>query len=812
MKKGLCFAFLVFAVVATMIAACSDNNDGFKPLEKESYFILLSDNGLLIPDEAPGVSASSLEITHNYSLVMENISESVTWFAERPDRTIGEKTISEVINSVWPNRFANIHPNALLDCLVSGQKLEDGMYLTLGNPDYDAQNDRLIFLSVTLHNWTMDKKPTNPLAFDNVKLTLLPNCLNPGQTCWSWAQVSPLVSFVPSNEDGKYLLKMNHMYRELYHLQHAPGYGSEIMSTVSMATNWNDIFESTPPNASLSAYTDTGKLNLFLMTLENPFYDPEDNTFTYEATVLSGDAGNPQIMNRATLLIDSTGAVDYAQAAEREYQKLLDAWFYIGDPEYNHMIMWYQGNALDTLIDYVSITQDSKKGVDLGEKIKTVWARAELEGLWWDDFGWWGVAFLNAAKNYKILGQPDETEFMNNAADCLQKHMDQATAVWHMATTELSCIPCLNTPPANWYRFEPRFTGGVWNSAFAGLNTGPQASCKPSDTEIPVGTPEDGCSLLNPLQNTVTNGLYLVLNTRYCLQNPPAPETRKDRTLGIYRWVKRWMDVEDKEITLCSQNKATPNKVKPSLLNSETGLIRERAGTYAKDTQKSPSCFTGVKWYEQDLSWAGDQGIVLGGLVDILNSHLTEDKEWLLEKAKGILDGVKGHMSKAMTGSTHDNLAPKVLRPWTLFDGWGSDKDTFSPADGFGFGDPDYPRSGDPEYDEVCSCTNLKKEPPCPSEPPKIALDPSTNYIAGPGIFMRYLLYAYGNNNDLKEHIRSHEYLAFLKANADAMAYETYSCSCKNTIDTKNYDACNLSCQITRLATLNTAMVILTSR
>jgi len=130
---------------------------------------------------------------------------------------------------------------------------------------------------------------------------------------------------------------------------------------------------------------------------------------------------------------------------------------------------------------------------------------------------------------------------------------------------------------------------------------------------------------------------------------------------------------------------------------------------------------------------------------------------------------------------------------------------------GFGFGDPDFPRPGDPEYEKICSCDALKKTPPCPSEPPKVAVDPTTNYVAGPGIFMRYLLYAYRNNNDLKSHICTPEYLAFLKANADAIADETYSCSCDKTKDTKESKACQMSCQITRLATLNAAMKILAS-
>ena len=175
-------------------------------------------------------------------------------------------------------------------------------------------------------------------------------------------------------------------------------------------------------------------------------------------------------------------------------------------------------------------------------------------------------------------------------------------------------------------------------------------------------------------------------------------------------------------------------------------------------------------------------------------------------------------MTRGMSGSTRDKLAPEVLRPWSKFDGWGPydaehpDKSTFTSPGGFGFGDPDYPRFGDLEYDEVCACDQWKKEPPCPSEPPKVAVDPTTNYIAGPGIFMRYLVYAYKNNKDLRDHIRSNEYQAFLKANADAVAYGKYSCSCKDNIDFQKYNACNMSCQITRLATLNAVMVILTSR
>lgn len=506
-----------------------------------------------------------------------------------------------------------------------------------------------------------------------------------------------------------------------------------------------------------------------------------------------GGAGDPD-----------TTAINYREAAEREYARLLEVWYYQGDL---HTFMWYQGNALDTLIDYVSITQDQDKGSELARRIDALWQLAKPEGNWWDDFGWWGIAFLNAARNHRILGQNGPTQYLDQARDTLEHHMDYATRVWAYALTS----PCLHEHPEDWYMYQPRFDGGVWNCAFAGKTPGPQQACNPNTDgqqifpppppTIPVGTPGDYCSQLNPLQNTVTNGLYLVLNARYYMQDPRARETRHDQTVAIYRWFKSWMDIEDEEITLCFGN-----QTRPSLLNSETGLVRERVGTYALDSTISPPCFRGAKWYEPDLSWAGDQGIVLGGLVDMLNSKLTEDRTWLLDRAKGILDGVKDHMTRGMTGSTRDNLAPGVLRPWTKFDGWGPDdipKTTFGPPGGFGFGDPGYPQPGDPEYDALSSCGGGFTAP----------LDASTNYIAGPGIFMRYLLYAYRNSRYLRHYIRSHGYLAFLRANADAIAEGSYSCSCKNAIDSgTTCDACTLSCQINRLATLNAAISILAPR
>ena len=111
-----------------------------RPLEKKDYFIILSESGVLMPALTSEASPfpSSSEATSGYTLVMENVSKSVTWFSNRPSLDMGQKNISQFISVTWPDRFSAINPNAVLDCRVTGQTLEDGVYLTLGNPVYDS--------------------------------------------------------------------------------------------------------------------------------------------------------------------------------------------------------------------------------------------------------------------------------------------------------------------------------------------------------------------------------------------------------------------------------------------------------------------------------------------------------------------------------------------------------------------------------------------------------------------------------------------------------------------------------------------------
>ncbi len=422
----------------------------------------------------------------------------------------------------------------------------------------------------------------------------------------------------------------------------------------------------------------------------------------------------------------------YAEAAKQAYDKLLQMWLH---QENVYKAMWYRGNALDTLIDYVVVSNDAARGKELGGHIPEIWNGGE-NGNWFDDFGWWGISFINAARHYSVLGQDGPGYYLDGARTALN-HMEAAPEVWDVASQKLETCP-------KWAEYAPRFTGGIWNCDF-GTSECPAPEGHPSCDPSSFG--------LCPIQNTVTNGLYLVLNVRY--HNQTADGEKWSAVEKEYGFMKDWLSLPD----IPEKCEGYPD-VLPSLRDSDTGLIRERVGTYAEYA----GCYNRVNGYEESVAWAGDQGIILGAVTDLINTAEVpdEDKEgFLYEMALSILAGVETTLT--MKKGESDSLPEGVLRPWTNFNGWAS-----------------------------------------------FHLDAGDDYRTGPGVFMRYLLYAYKNSAVLREYISSPRsgYTQFLQNNADAMIEGTYDCDCLFASPEK-WNACNLACQTNRLATLIAAMVVL---
>lgn len=147
------------------------------------------------------------------------------------------------------------------------------------------------------------KHPDTPLDIGYIKITVFDNSPEGETDTWSFAQIAPDAMFAPTETDGVYKLHLNSVYPELYQIQHAPGSGVEINTAVSMTENWNFYFSKAPPNASLTAYTESGELQLLALELDNPTY--QNNIFSYDATVLMGDLTEGASLLSPTLLIDS---------------------------------------------------------------------------------------------------------------------------------------------------------------------------------------------------------------------------------------------------------------------------------------------------------------------------------------------------------------------------------------------------------------------------------------------------------------------------------------------------------------------------
>ena len=261
-------------------------------------------------------------------------------------------------------------------------------------------------------------------------------------------------------------------------------------------------------------------------------------------------------------------------------------------PQFN---FWRVGNAFDTLIDYFVNVDASNVGL----------AASALQlfdggkgGDWFDDFGWWGIAFLRAARHASLL-RVDPTTCLNNSTICWQKMDDNAPLVWERADQQ------------TFREAKPRFVGGCWNNYFS-------LGCDPLT----------GPGKLCGFQNTVTNGLYLVLAARYFQQTGYISYlTAAQRE---WRWFLQWFldpSLHPDERLLDVYTAPSPTRM----------LVRERVSTYAFWNGKYPP----VRAYDKNLNWAGDQGLILGAMVSLIS--ILKDTS-LYNFAIGILDGIQDRL------------------------------------------------------------------------------------------------------------------------------------------------------------------------
>ena len=333
---------------------------------------------------------------------------------------------------------------------------------------------------------------------------------------------------------------------------------------------------------------------------------------------------------------------------------------------------WRLGHSFDTIVDYF-ITANAN-AADFGPVALARYTQSSGPAAphpWYDDFGWWGIAALKASQRTDVFDELTE-QFKAIALASWYAMDSKAPYVWDRADQD------------RFAELRPRFEGGVWNCDW--YDNWSDLECKDDPHRCnPINL--RACDGLCGFQNTVTNGLYLVLATRLVLNLPNAPDyLRPVKREYEFLWI--WFNASGVDPLL-------------KVVGPGKKVVRERVSAY----------YSGKKpyGYHEDTVWAGDQGLILGGLVDLmaLKNFPWLDYNKLRDTAKSILAGSKEYL-----------VDGGVLQPWRSSTG--------------------RPPGGD-----------------------------FWDYQTGIAVFMRYLLYAYQNNADLRSELQRPEWRQFIRDNAD---------------------------------------------
>ncbi len=328
---------------------------------------------------------------------------------------------------------------------------------------------------------------------------------------------------------------------------------------------------------------------------------------------------------------------------------------------------WQLGNAFDTVIDYLIMNPSKARALADAVILKYAATVHTPSPCWYDDFGWWAVAAQRALEHPDLWSEDQIRQFEAIAVQTWTT-MQAGVFVWDLA-------------PEIFNEFEPYFDGGIWNYFWTteSVPTMCKTPCAP-DTKFFCGR-----------QNTVTNGLYLVAAAMRAADT--GDQFSEQAAMREWDFLNNWFNFPGD----------TSNSLLYPLGPDPDGpaVVRERVSTYANGEQDDD--------FSSDLAWAGDQGLILGGLLrftDAVPAH----RQAILNLAKRITDGVQEYLSDGTR-----------FFPWS----------------------------------------NVRNPHVDPIGGPNIGSSPDgddNDYNTGIGVYMRYLLYAYQTNNEMRRHLQDTGY------------------------------------------------------
>ncbi|GEM_PF-6592986 len=332
---------------------------------------------------------------------------------------------------------------------------------------------------------------------------------------------------------------------------------------------------------------------------------------------------------------DVKGTSAYRSDAQKVFNDMKN---YFSYPEGN---MWTYGNAFDSMADFMMLTSQGD-----ADFLAEVYSSFQLPGAWYDDFCWPAIAALKAYDPaYATVFSGTSTKYNESYASLFQKYVIANWQVVHNGQPP-SQVHALGTQnvwnkinQTTWAAYAPRFLGGAWQCDInADLNS----------QDLEAQNP--GTNSLGPFQDTVMNDLLLVFSTRLSALTSESnistevtqATTASESEIGfLLNWFNRGTS-SDKVAFGDLLLKFSSEEAYKSNDYSDGVLVRERVGTYAEQDGAYPA----LNYYDPNRAWGGDQGLMLGGLID-------QDSSVCTDIAVGIIKGVKNNMYYTQPDGKH---------------------------------------------------------------------------------------------------------------------------------------------------------------
>jgi hypothetical protein len=273
---------------------------------------------------------------------------------------------------------------------------------------------------------------------------------------------------------------------------------------------------------------------------------------------------------------------------------------------------WRVGNALDTMFDYMFyFPQENARVLAVAKLALSRWKSDDIQKTmcWYDDFAWWGIASAKAFDDrYAHVFDSYRSEFQALAMECWTVvHSGRPHKVYKYKgvpnvweNRDEGSDRGYFTRPDTWA--EPRYQGGTWQYEMF-KDARPEGECSYKNPGDPKD-PEHG--YLGPFQLTLMQGLYMVLALRLRASGKGTEKAAEPVRGFLQNW---FFDPVSPE-----------NKLLWDLGDRASVLVRERVSTYApRDPLRGD--FPAVQGYEKEEAWSGDQGLILGALLDYLQLH-----------------------------------------------------------------------------------------------------------------------------------------------------------------------------------------------